>query len=105
LAHFNLIMARFQEKPVFVEAITFEELVAHGLKYRGAPVVEGQPLAFMYNGEVITRDDQKGEDSYTIHRHRGYTKIRRGDFLITEKSGIMHVKNADMFHRKYQALK
>jgi len=42
-------MAKFTKKPVEIEAITFDELVAYG-KANGGNMVNGMPWSFEYNG-------------------------------------------------------
>jgi hypothetical protein len=46
-------MNQFRKKPVVITAITFDQLVAHGIA-AGGNVVNGMPWSFQYNGHPVT---------------------------------------------------
>jgi len=48
---------KFRKKPEYVEAVTFEELVAHGLAQPGASIVNGVPWSFTYKGHPVTHEN------------------------------------------------
>ena len=61
-------MSHYRKKPVVIEAITFDELVAHGLA-NGANVVNGMPWSFQYKGQPVTECDL-AIDSFLSERLR-----------------------------------
>lgn len=96
-------MAKFEKKPVVVEAITFEELVAHGrAEYaaRGdALPVDLLPWSFGYAGHPITHED---DDCYLIPTLEGTMRFERGDMLITGVKGEVYPCKADIFAMTYE---
>ncbi|WP_430230526.1 crAss001_48 related protein [Paraburkholderia tropica] len=96
-------MAKFEKKPVVVEAITFEELVAHGrTEYaaRGdALPVDMLPWSFAYGGHPITHED---DDCYLIPTRLGTMRFERGDMLITGVKGEIYPCKADIFAMTYE---
>jgi hypothetical protein len=93
-------MSRFRKKPVVIEAITFDELVAHGLA-NGANVVNGMPWSFSYAGHPITHEN---DNCYLIPTLEGTMKFERGDMLITGVKGEIYPCKSDIFAATYQAL-
>lgn len=94
-------MAQFRKKPVVIEAITFDELVAHG-KASGAVNPfrnDGPPWSFQYNGHPITHED---DDCYLILTLEGTMKMSRGDMLITGVNGEIYPCKADIFEKTYE---
>lgn len=91
-------MAKFRKKPVVIEAITFEELVQHGLD-NGATVVNGMPWAWHYNGHPITHEN---DNCYLIPTDEGTMKFQRGDMLITGVYGEIYPCKADIFAATYE---
>lgn len=73
---------RFTKKPVTIEAITFDELVAHGLAHCGLHQHNGMPWSFEYKGQPITHGD---DNCYMIPTANGYAKLRRGDMLCCQE--------------------
>lgn len=92
-------MPKFLKKPVAVRAITFEALVAHGLK-SGAPCpgTPGMPWSFKYEGQPITHEN---DDCYLIPTLEGTMKFQRGDMLITGVKGEIYPCKADIFAATY----
>lgn len=94
---------KVRKKPVEVEAITFDELVAHGLMDAkvnpGANVVDGVPWSFHYKGHPITHENN---DCYLIPTLEGTMKFNRGDMLITGVKGEIYPCKADIFAATYE---
>lgn len=92
-------MAMYRKKPVVIEAITFDELVKHGLQ-TGANVVNGMPWSFQYKGHPITHEN---DDCYLIPTLEGTMKMTRGDVLITGVKGEIYPCKGDIFAATYEA--
>lgn len=92
-------MPLFQKKPVVVRAITFQQLVEHGLA-SGAPCpgAPGIPWSFQYAGQPITAEN---DDCYLIPTLEGTMKFNRGDMLITGVKGEIYPCRADIFWATY----
>lgn len=96
-------MPKFQKKPVQVRAITFEALVAWGLKYVEAypsksNAVNGVPWSFMYESQPITHES---DDCYLIPTLEGTMKFQRGDMLITGIKGEIYPCKREIFDATY----
>ncbi len=89
-------MAKYRKKPVVVEAITFDELVAHGRQQTGD--THGMPWSFKYHGHSITHED---DGSYLILIGEGTMRFERGDVLITDEQGAVYPCKADSFAATY----
>jgi hypothetical protein len=94
-------MPRFRKKPVVIEAITFDELVAHGLAAAGPSALSatGMPWSFEYAGHPITHEN---DDCYLIPTLEGLMKMTRGDVLITGVRGEIYPCKADIFAATYE---
>lgn len=90
-------MSLFRKKPVTVTAITFEELVAHGLA-AGGNTFDGMPGAFNYQGQPITHENN---DCYLVPTLEGSMRFNRGDMLITGVKGEIYPCRADIFAATY----
>jgi len=88
---------RYRKKPVTIEAITFDELVAYG-KASGSAIVNGMPWSFSYAGQPITHEN---DDCYLISTREGTMKFERGDMLITGVKGEIYPCKADIFAATY----
>ena len=88
---------RYRKKPVVIEAITFDELVAYGIA-NGGNVVDGMPWSFSYNGHPITNENK---DCYLIPTLEGTMKFERGDMLITGVKGEIYPCKPDIFEATY----
>ncbi len=95
-------MAHFRKKPVVIEAITFDELIAHGIA-EGAdcPGTEGMPWSFNYKGQPITHEN---DDCYLIPTLEGSMKFSRGDMLICGVNGEIYPCKGDIFAKTYEAV-
>ena len=95
-------MSYFRKKPIVIEAITFEELVAHGV--RSVPpeqLHDGIPWSFSYKGQPITHETN---DCYLIPTLEGIMKMMRGDMLITGVEGEIYPCKLEIFNATYEAL-
>jgi hypothetical protein len=89
---------KFRKKPVVIEAITFDELVAHGIAV-GGNVVNGMPWSFNYAGHPITHENN---DCYLIPTLEGAMKMGRDDMLITGVKGEIYPCKRDIFDATYE---
>lgn len=90
-------MPKFRKKPVVIEAITFEELVAHGIT-AADHLMNGVPWSFKYQGHPITHEN---DDCYLIPTLEGTMRFERGDMLITGVKGEIYPCKADIFAATY----
>ena len=89
---------KFRKKPVVIEAITFEELVAHGI-VSGANIVNEMPWSFNYCGQPITHEN---DDCYLIPTLEGTMRFNRGEMLITGVKGEIYPCKMDIFEATYE---
>lgn len=89
---------RYRKKPVVIEAITFDELVAHG-KANGGNVVNDMPWSFEYAGHSITHEN---DDCYLIPTLEGSMKMSRSDMLITGVRGEIYPCKREIFDATYE---
>lgn len=92
-------MSQFRKKPVVITAITFDQLVAHGIA-AGGNVVNGMPWSFTYNGHAITHEN---DDCYLIPTLEGTMQMGRDDMLITGVKGEIYPCKRDIFNATYEA--
>ena len=94
-------MSKYRKKPVVIEAITFDELVEHGLREyekRNEHPHSGMPWAFDYQGQPVTHEN---DNCYLIPTLEGTMKFERGDMLITGVKGEVYPCKADIFAATY----
>jgi hypothetical protein len=94
-------MPLFTKKPVTIEAITFDELVAHGISEcskSGCGLINDMPWSFNYKGQHILHEN---DDCYLIPTLEGTMKFNRGDWLITGVNGEIYPCRADIFKKTY----
>jgi hypothetical protein len=91
-------MAKFRKKPVVIEAITFDELVAYGIAHSESGIYNGMPWSFHYNGHPITHEN---DDCYLIPTLEGTMKLTRGDWLITGVNSEIYPCKPDIFEKTY----
>ncbi|MCR4375631.1 MAG: hypothetical protein NUW22_12360 [Acidobacteria bacterium] len=90
---------KFLLKPVVVDAITFDELVAHGIA-SGATYHNGMPWSFHYAGSLITYEN---DNCYLVNGAvLGLEPFTRGDMLITNERGEIGVCNPKDFADFYE---
>lgn len=90
---------KFRKKPVVIEAITFDELVQHGIS-SGGNVVGGMPWSFTYAGQPISHEN---DGCYLIPTLEGTMKMGREDMLITGVKGEIYPCKRDIFAATYVA--
>lgn len=92
-------MAQYRKKPDMIEAITFDELVQHGIA-SGGNIVDGMPWAFHYSGLPVTHESN---DCYHITtREGGLRRMTREDMLITDAKGDVYPFRKDIFDGMYE---
>lgn len=89
---------KYRKKPVVIEAITFDELVEHGLKQVSA-TANGMPWSFEYAGKPITHEN---DGCYLIPTLEGTMKMTRNDMLITGVQGEIYPCKKDIFESTYE---
>ena len=89
---------KFVKKPVVIEAITFDELVKHGLE-NGANVVNDMPWSWDYNGHEISHEN---DECYLIPTLEGTMKMTPNDMLITGVKGEIYPCKKDIFEATYE---
>lgn len=93
-------MAKFRKKPVVIEAITFDELVTHGLKQvDGNSIHNGMPWSFDYKGHPITHES---DECYLIPALEGVHQMTPKDILITGVKGEIYPCKIDIFELTYE---
>jgi hypothetical protein len=96
-------MAKYRKKPVVIEAITFHELVAHGVAeyaQSGANLSDtGMPWSFKYKGHAITHER---DDCYLIPTLEGTLHMTHADMLITGVQGEIYPCKRDIFEQTYE---
>ncbi len=90
-------MAKFIKKPIVVEAITFEELVNHGIA-SGAKKYNGTPWSWEYNGHAISHEN---DECYLITTLEGTMQMTPNDMLITGVQGEIYPCKKDIFESTY----
>lgn len=93
-------MSYYRKKPVVIEAITFDELVQHGLRSTDN-VVCGMPWSFEYNGHPISHET---DTSYCIPTLEGTMLMTPEDVLITGVKGEIYPCKKDIFAATYDTL-
>ena len=89
---------KYRKKPVVVEAITFDELVQHGLQ-NTTNIVNGMPWSFSYNGHPISHENDR---CYLILTLEGTYFMTPDDMLITGVKGEIYPCKKDIFEATYE---
>lgn len=94
---------KFRKKPVVIEAITWDELVAHGVKVchdegRESSIHNGMAWSFSYNGHQITHEN---DSCYIIPTLEGSHNMTPDDMLITGVKGEIYPCKLDIFAATY----
>lgn len=92
-------MPKFRKKPVVIEAITFDELVAYGRTITQGP--ETMPWSFEYEGQPITHETN---ECYLIPTLEGTMKFTPDDMLITGVQGEIYPCKKDIFEATYESV-
>jgi len=82
-------MAKFRMKPMIVEAVTFDELIAYGLTQTDN-VYNNMPWSFKYMGIPVTHET---DDCYIIGGDSRFTKNQ----LLIIKDNEVSIVEADAF--------
>lgn len=90
-------MSKFRKKPDYIEAITFDELVAHGRTQ--TPDTNGMPWSFTYAGHTITHEN---DDCYLIPTAEGTMNFKRDHMLITHVGGEIYPCEMSIFEATYE---
>jgi hypothetical protein len=96
-------MTQFRKKPVVITAITFDQLVAHGIAQckaegRQSNIVNGMPWSFSYAGHPVTHEN---DNRYLIPTLEGTMQMGRDDMLITGVKGGIYPCKRDIFDATY----
>ena len=91
-------MPLFTKKPVTIEAITFDDLVTHGLANCGTNSYKGMPWSFQYKDHPISHEN---DNCYLIPTLEGTMHFKRGDMLITGVNGEIYPCKMDIFEKTY----
>ncbi|MFA5387286.1 MAG: hypothetical protein WC322_02715 [Candidatus Paceibacterota bacterium] len=89
---------KYRKKPVEVDAITFDELVAHGVA-SGGNIVNGMPWSFDYCGHAISHER---DDCYLIPTLEGTHNMTPLDMLMTGVRGEIYPCKIDIFLETYE---
>lgn len=98
-------MPAFRFKAV-IKAITFDQLVQHGLEVcraegRESNIVNGMPWSFSFQGVPFTHETN---DCYLLPVPEGTGRFERGDMLITDESGNVFPCKGATFAKTYEAV-
>jgi hypothetical protein len=88
---------KFRKKPVVVEAITFDELVAHGRTQ--TEDTNGMPWSFEYGGHPVTHES---DECYLIPTLEGIMGFTPADMLITGVEGEIYPCKKLIFDATYE---
>ncbi len=92
-------MSEYRKRSEPVKAITFDELVQHGIA-TGGNIVNGMPWSFKYNGLPITHEN---DDCYLIPSPTGGSlQFNRGDMLVTCGDGALFPMSLPSFCMYYE---
>lgn len=93
-------MAKFRKKPVVIDAITWDELISHGIKSVGSEnLVDGFPWSFKYKNHQITHENN---NCYLIPTLEGTHNMTPNDMLITGVKGEIYPCKKDIFDQTYE---
>jgi hypothetical protein len=102
---------KYRKKPVVIEAMTFDDLVAYG-KANGGNIVNGMPWSFTLNTTSVDDEGNRlehqhyitheNDDCYLIPTLEGTHNFKRGDMLITGVKGEIYPCRRDIFEATYE---
>ena len=90
---------KYRNKPVEVEAITFDELMKHG-RDSGAEVINGMPQSFGYWAYSVTHEN---DECYMLFNQRESLYFQPTDMLIIGGEGLS-VTPAVAFLSRFEAV-
>jgi len=91
MAKYKIKTMNDNSEPI-VEAITFDELVKHGLE-NGANVNNGMPWSWNYKGHPITHEN---DQCYLISPYDN-NRMTPNDMLVTDDNGEIYVVEKNLF--------
>jgi len=91
MAKYKIKTMNDNSEPI-VEAITFDELVKHGLE-NGANVNNGMPWSWNYKGHPITHEK---DQCYLISPYDN-NRMTPNDMLVTDDNGEIYVVEKNLF--------
>lgn len=94
-------MTKYRKKPIEIEAITFDEMIEHGMNFQEANIVDGVPWSFEYQGHPITYE---GDDCYLILTLEGNHRMTRNDMLLTGVNGEIYPCKIEIFKKTYDVV-
>jgi hypothetical protein len=90
---------KYYKRNASVEAVTFDELVQHGID-NGGNIVNGMPWSFRYQGHAITHEN---DDCYLVPCSSGGSlKFLRGEMLVTCSDGQLFPMSMSSFTVNYE---
>ena len=93
-------MTQYRKKPVVISAITFAELVAHGVsQLKESELVNGMPWAFKFAGHPVTHHS---DTCYLIPTLEGNMRMGPDDMLITGVAGEIYPCKRAIFDATYE---
>lgn len=84
------------KNPPLIDAIGFEDLVAHGIA-QGVPLIDGMPWSFDYQGHHVTHENN---NCYLI----GACRLERGQFLVTGPGELTRALWPVELHENYDTV-
>jgi len=95
-------MAKFRKKPIVIAAITWKELIEHGIEETGKEnLTNGMPWSFDYNMHSITHEN---DECYSIPTLEGTLNMTPKDMLITGTQGEVYPCKIDIFEATYEKI-
>lgn len=91
-------MKNYRKKPVVIQAMTFDELIAYGLNNTDN-IVNDMPWSFKLNGYAISHET---DSSYVIETLEGNHLMTSDDMLIIGVKGEIYPCKKDIFHLTYE---
>lgn len=96
-------MAKFRERSVIVEAITFDELIEHA-RSNGSKnpfMADGLPWSFTYQGYPVSHEN---DECYLINTEDGTQRVTPQDMIITNSKGIVYPLRINVFDATYERI-
>lgn len=93
-------MAKFRKIPRIIDAITWDELVEHGINEVGKDNrADGKPWSFKYGIHPILYEN---DECYLIPTLEGILNMTPKDMLITGVQGEIYPCKIDVFKETYE---
>lgn len=85
---------KFRKKPAVIEAITFDELVAHG-RANSANIVNGMPWSFVYGDAAVSHEND--QQYLVMQPNHPMVKVFPSTMLVTGETGQMYAMDRELF--------